>query len=98
MPGEDLAMCGFCRKVYHDRPECLGEQVKMSDFEVGQDWLCPCCFTNGKNDYENVLPAHTIAMQQALGGTTMRPLEDFMFCIVSKGRPKNVPEMLLTCS
>lgn len=84
--GQDLTCCDFCRRVYC--PKCIPAS------EVGDQWACPCCISHGKNEYEDALPERTIAMQRALGcSTTMRPMEDFMFCIISKGRASNVPAM-----
>ena len=116
--GEDVLLCGFCRKVgvtklasllltcvlqaYHDRPECVGKNFyPIQNFESSisenpkdeKPWMCPCCFTFAKEQYEGT-PAHTYQIKRALSpSTTVRPASEFLFTIVSKGRAANVKAM-----
>ena len=45
----ELRACSFCASVFHDTPECLGEQRSSATSHVHEAfaWCCPKCFTKG---------------------------------------------------
>ena len=78
-------MESFCSWVYHNKKECLGEgHYPLAKHEVlwqGEtEWACHRCFHLGRL-FDTVLKGSVL------------PASRFLFCIISKGRAKNVGEM-----
>jgi hypothetical protein len=82
--GDDVVTCSFCSWVFHNTKECLEDHYPLSKHEVewkGQkEWACRRCFQLAR------------AFDRILDGKVI-PASKFLFCMISKGRAKNVPEM-----
>jgi hypothetical protein len=82
--GDDVVACSFCSWVFHNTKECLGANFPLSKNEAEwkgeKEWACFRCFALAR------------AFDKILDGKVI-PASKFLFCIISKGRAKNVEEM-----
>jgi hypothetical protein len=92
--GEDVVKCSFCPRVYHETKQCLGGSFfPLSKFEMkweGEtEWACPECVTYSQNTAKE--SARGDAAIDRIVEAKLRDPSQFLFCIISKGRAKNVP-------
>jgi hypothetical protein len=91
--GDKVVACSFCPKVFHETKKCLGDSFfPLSGFEMkwaGEtEWACPDCMGFAQKSLQ--ASTRAAAAIDRIVETKLRSPSQFLFCIISKGRAKNV--------